>query len=132
MNKGGITAYKVNTYGVCGDAVASKLGNRLADTLVYATNEVLVPNEIAIDELKSHVNAKTDLIIGIGSGVINDLCKHVSFISGLPYYISILFSGESGEFGERLALVSVQNHFGEKFGIFYHRKVREFSFFCLL
>lgn len=76
-----------NTYGVCGDAVAAKLGDRLADTLVYATSEVLVPNEIAIDELKSHVNDKTDLIIGIGSGVINDLCKQVSFASGLPYYI---------------------------------------------
>lgn len=76
-----------NTYGVCGDAVKEKISDRLEDILVYATNEVLVPNENALDELRSHVTDKTDLIIGIGSGVINDLCKQVSFEHKLPYYI---------------------------------------------
>ncbi|MBE6667504.1 MAG: sn-glycerol-1-phosphate dehydrogenase [Ruminococcaceae bacterium] len=76
-----------NTYAACGDAVKEKLDCRLADTLVYATNDVLVPNEVALDELRSHVTENTDLIIGIGSGVINDLCKQVSFEHKLPYYI---------------------------------------------
>ncbi len=76
-----------NTYCVCGDEVVKRLGARLADTLIYNTAEVLVPDENAIEELKAHVTDMTDLIIGIGSGVINDLCKHVSFISGLSYYI---------------------------------------------
>ena len=30
---------------------------------------------------------EADLIIGVGSGVINDLCKHVSFKNDLAYYI---------------------------------------------
>ena len=76
-----------NTFRVGGKTVQEKLGCRLADTLIYQTEEVLVPDERAIAELKSHVSEKTDLIIGIGSGVINDLCKHVSFEAGLPYYI---------------------------------------------
>ena len=76
-----------NTYGVCGDDVAKKLGDKLANTLVYATSEVLVPDEKALDELRANVTENTDLIIGIGSGVINDLCKQVSFESKLPYYI---------------------------------------------
>ncbi len=76
-----------NTYRVCGELVAAKLGDRLADTLVFATEGILVPNEIAIDELQSHVSDETDLIIGVGSGVINDLCKIVSFRNKLPYYI---------------------------------------------
>lgn len=76
-----------NTYRVGGEVVSAKLGARLKDTLVYQTEEVLVPDETAIAELKSHLTEKTDLIIGIGSGVINDLCKHVSFLAGLPYYI---------------------------------------------
>lgn len=76
-----------NTYAVCGDTVKEKLGTRLADTLVYATTDVLVPDEKALGELKSHVKVNTDLIIGIGSGVINDLCKQISFESNLPYYI---------------------------------------------
>jgi len=76
-----------NTYKACGEAVAQKLGNRLADTLVYKTDGILVPNEVAIDELQGHVTDTTDLIIGVGSGVINDLCKIVSFRNKLPYYI---------------------------------------------
>ena len=76
-----------NTYRVCGELVAKKLGEKLADTLVYKTDGILVPNEVAIDELQSHVTDATDLIIGVGSGVINDLCKIVSFRNNLPYYI---------------------------------------------
>ena len=76
-----------NTYRVCGETVAAKLGERLADTLIYKTEGILVPNEIAIDELQSHVIDKTDLIVGVGSGVINDLCKIVSFRNKLPYFI---------------------------------------------
>ena len=76
-----------NTYGVCGELVAKKLGKKLVDTLVYKTDGILVPNEVAIDELQSHVTDATDLIIGVGSGVINDLCKIVSFRNKLPYYI---------------------------------------------
>ena len=76
-----------NTYRVGGETVKAKLGGRLADTLIYGTSDVLVPDEAAIEELRGHVTDATDLIIGIGSGVINDLCKHVSFLSGLPYYI---------------------------------------------
>lgn len=94
-----------NTYAVCGAAVSEKLGCRLADTLVYNTTEVLVPNEIAIDELKSHVTGKTDLIVGIGSGVINDLCKHVSFISGLPYYIVATAPSMDGYASKGAALI---------------------------
>ena len=76
-----------NTYRVCGELVAKKLGDRLSDTLVYQTDGILVPNEVAIDELQSRVTDATDLIIGVGSGVINDLCKIVSFRNKLPYYI---------------------------------------------
>ena len=94
-----------NTYKACGAPVADKLGDRLADTLIYNTEEVLVPNEIAIDELKAHVTEKTDLIIGIGSGVINDLCKHVSFISHLPYYIVATAPSMDGYASKGAALI---------------------------
>ncbi|MBQ8525808.1 MAG: sn-glycerol-1-phosphate dehydrogenase [Clostridia bacterium] len=47
----------------------------------------LVPNEESIAALEARVTDDTDLIVGIGSGVINDLCKYVSFQHKLPYYI---------------------------------------------
>ena len=94
-----------NTYGVGGRTVEEKLGAKRADTLVYATEGVLVPNETAIEELKAHVTKDTDLIIGIGSGVINDLCKHVSFISGLPYYIVATAPSMDGYASKGAALI---------------------------
>ena len=76
-----------NTYAVGGEAVKAQLGDRLADTLIYSGKTVLVPDEVALDMMQSKVTDKTDLIIGIGSGVINDLCKQVSFQNKLRYFI---------------------------------------------
>lgn len=94
-----------NTYAVGGELVKANLGDRLADTLIYQTSEVLVPDEIAIEQLKSRVTDSVDLIVGIGSGVINDLCKHVSFISGLPYYIVATAPSMDGYASKGAALI---------------------------
>lgn len=76
-----------NTYGVCGEKVKNLLGEKLETLHIFETEGFLVPDEKAVDELSSFVTGKTDLIIGIGSGVIQDLCKYVSFQSKLPYHI---------------------------------------------
>lgn len=76
-----------NTYRVCGQNVAHILESKLADTLIYKREGILVPDELAIDQLTARVTSSTDLIVGVGSGVINDLCKIVSFRKHLPYYI---------------------------------------------
>lgn len=76
-----------NTYDVCGEAVAKQVGRKLENLLVYHRDGLLVPNEEAIDELTAKITPQTDLIIGIGSGVIQDTCKCVSFRNHLPYYI---------------------------------------------
>lgn len=34
------------------------------------------------------ISDTTDLLLGVGSGVIQDLCKYVSFKRGLPYFIA--------------------------------------------
>ena len=47
----------------------------------------LIPNEDALATLEAAVTGDTQLIVGVGSGVINDICKQVSFVKGLPYYI---------------------------------------------
>lgn len=76
-----------NTFSACGERVIENLDGKIGGTLIYADDGILVPNEAAIDQLRSHVTTDTDLIVGIGSGVINDLCKIVSFNCDLPYYI---------------------------------------------
>lgn len=76
-----------NTYAVCGDAVVKQVGNKVETINVFECDGFLIPNEKSIDELNSKITDKTDLIIGIGSGVIQDLCKYVSFNAHLPYFI---------------------------------------------
>lgn len=77
-----------NTYAACGEEVARVLGARLAASQIFETGDaLLVPDEEAIAAISARVDDKTDLIIGVGSGVINDLCKIVAFEYHLPYDI---------------------------------------------
>lgn len=77
-----------NTYAVCGNEVASLLGTKVSVNHILAPNpDIVVPNEEKVAEIESAMNTDIDLIVGVGSGVINDLCKYVSFHNDLPYYI---------------------------------------------
>ena len=77
-----------NTYRVCGKNVYKLLGDKVFKNLILTKNgDVVIPNEEKIAEIEEALKENTDLIIGVGSGVINDLCKYVSFKNNLPYYI---------------------------------------------
>lgn len=76
-----------NTLKTGGEAVAEILKEKAYDLLVYESEGFLVPDEAAIEEMESKLQSNTDLIVGVGSGVINDLCKYVSFKHDLPYFI---------------------------------------------
>ena len=76
-----------NTYAVFGKQVEAVLTGKLDNVLVYEREGLLVPNEEAVAEMEAKLTAETDLIIGVGSGVIQDLCKYVSFQAKLPYHI---------------------------------------------
>ena len=76
-----------NTYATCGSQVEAALGRKREAGMVFPGDPLLVPNERAIEAIQAKLTANTDLILGIGSGVIQDLCKYVSFEAGLPYHI---------------------------------------------
>lgn len=76
-----------NTYRVAGKRVENLLEGRIGGRLIYPGDSFVVPNEDAVAELTACVTARTDLIVGVGSGVINDLCKYVANEQHLPYYI---------------------------------------------
>lgn len=82
-----VLAADENTYRICGAKVEEQLGSKLEKRLVFYSEGVLIPNEAAIEALSETVSEETDLILGVGSGVIQDLCKYVSFVKKLPYYI---------------------------------------------
>ena len=72
-----------NTYPLCGEAVRDLLGDRIASLCLFETEDTVVPDEESIAAIEGVIDAQTDFILGIGSGVINDLCKYTSFYHGL-------------------------------------------------
>ena len=78
-----------NTRRVCGERVVELLASKKSREIVVSApaGDVVIPNEDAIAEIERELTDTTDLIVGVGSGVINDLCKYVSFMHDLPYFI---------------------------------------------
>lgn len=75
-----------NTYSVAGEKVTAALSGKQIKKVIFTGKTVLIPDEKAIDTVTKALD-KSQLIVGIGSGVIQDLCKYVSFFNKVPYYI---------------------------------------------
>lgn len=75
-----------NTYGVAGEKTEKALFEKSIERVIFTGKEILIPNESAIDTVNAKMDG-VDLIVGIGSGVIQDLCKYVSHFSKIPYII---------------------------------------------
>ena len=68
-----------NTAPLCAERVRTLLGNKFESLCCFEQDELLVPNEQTITQVEKHLSDSTDFILGIGSGVINDTCKYVSY-----------------------------------------------------
>ncbi len=75
-----------NTYSAAGTSVEKVLKEKNIKKVIFEGNKLLIPDEVAIIKVNEQVE-DIDLIVGIGSGVIQDLCKYVSFFSRIPYMI---------------------------------------------
>ena len=75
-----------NTYAASGKGTEEYLSGKISERVIFSGETVLIPNEDAIAKVNEKING-IDLIVGIGSGVIQDLCKYVSFFSKIPYVI---------------------------------------------
>lgn len=93
-----------NTYAAASGA-ESFIREKIYDRVIFPGDVILVPNEDAINRIKEKINCETNLILGIGSGVINDLCKHTSFESGLPYHIVATAPSMDGYASKGAALI---------------------------
>ncbi len=75
-----------NTYAAAGEKTVSALRGKHIKKVIFSGREILVPNEAAIGRVTENLG-EIDLIVGIGSGVIQDLCKYISFYNKVPYII---------------------------------------------
>ena len=75
-----------NTYGAAGEKTEKALEGRNVNKVVFDGSTVLIPDERAIERVTASIDG-TELIVGIGSGVIQDLCKYVSHFEKIPYIV---------------------------------------------
>ncbi|MBQ4641220.1 MAG: sn-glycerol-1-phosphate dehydrogenase [Oscillospiraceae bacterium] len=77
-----------NTYKAAGQLVCNLLAeNKIAYSKYIFPQKALEPDEQAVGSAVMHFDNSCDLIIGVGSGVINDIGKILSNVSGRKYII---------------------------------------------
>lgn len=75
-----------NTFGAAGKETEEGLSGKNIVRQIFPGTPLLIPNEEGIAAITEKVPGR-DLIVGIGSGVIQDLCKYVSHKENIPYMI---------------------------------------------
>lgn len=75
-----------NTYNAFGAKVVEVLNDKSITKVIFRGDTILVPDEAAVENVERNLN-NAEIIVGIGSGVIQDLCKFVSFNNKLEYII---------------------------------------------
>ena len=76
-----------NTYKVAGKRVEHLLQEDFQISKFMFREEHLVPNEMALGRLLVEIPEDTSLILGIGSGTINDMARFLSYKLHIPYVI---------------------------------------------
>lgn len=75
-----------NTYGAAGKQTEEGLKSKNVIRQIFPGEPLLIPDEKSITAVTEKLRG-VDLIVGIGSGVIQDLCKYVSHRESIPYMI---------------------------------------------
>jgi len=78
----------VNTYSVAGEKVCNVLAKNEIEFSKYVfNNTALEPDEYAVGSAIMHFDKSCDIVVAIGSGVINDIGKILSSTAKIPYII---------------------------------------------
>lgn len=75
-----------NTFAACGKECVSAVSGKEYLKVIFSGKTVVVPNEDAVNQVFDALD-DSDFIVGIGSGVIQDICKYVSVQRKIPYCI---------------------------------------------
>ena len=75
-----------NTWQAAGEAVSKALADIPYGSYIFP-QKALEPDERAVGAAFMHLDKSFDVLVGVGSGVVNDICKIVSSATGKPYII---------------------------------------------
>ena len=72
-----------NTYAAAGNKVEAALLGKDVEKVIFGS-EILIPDEAAIEKIEEYITDDIEIVVGIGSGVINDLCnpRHEGYTRG--------------------------------------------------
>ncbi|ALB46424.1 MULTISPECIES: sn-glycerol-1-phosphate dehydrogenase [Clostridium] len=78
-----------NTYKALGKCVENELteSGYKVNNIILVSDGDLIPDEKAIGRVLVEVNNETELIVAVGSGSINDICRIISAKIHIPYVI---------------------------------------------
>lgn len=80
--------YDATTIEVAGSKINSRLKeNGLSFQSYILPEKEPVPDENALGTILIHLDPDCDILIGVGSGTINDLCRFISYKLHIPYMI---------------------------------------------
>jgi len=94
-----------NTFGAAGEKTVAALEGKKTEKVIFTGKTVLVPNEEAINAVTEKLGG-IDMIVGIGSGVIQDLCKYVSFYNNVPYLVVATAPSMDGYASDGAAMIT--------------------------
>lgn len=86
-NKKILIVEDVHTYVVAGKKVEGILSNEFSLKKYVFPQEHLLPDVYALGRVLMETEEDTALILAIGSGVINDICRYVAYKVHIPYAI---------------------------------------------
>ncbi len=76
-----------NTYAAAGEAVRKIVEKTVKVASCIFAEDALEPDERSVGRAVMYYEADCDVVIGVGSGVINDISKIVANMAGKPYII---------------------------------------------
>ncbi len=88
-----LVVYDQPVYDICAARVLDLLHGKWRASYGFDPDELLTPDEASIAGIEEQIEDRLgtpyaiDHIVGVGSGVINDLCKHVAHTHGLRYTV---------------------------------------------
>ncbi len=94
-----------NTYSAAGELTEDVLRDKIGKRVIFSGESILVPDEKAIARVEASLDG-IELIIGIGSGVIQDICKYVSHFNGIPYVIVATAPSMDGYASDGAAMIT--------------------------
>lgn len=96
-----------NTYVVAGEQIETRLKQDgfSCQTHIFQRSGELVPDETAVGEFLLGMKKDTEVILAVGSGVLNDLCKYMSWRLNIPYIVFATATSMDGYASDGAALI---------------------------